>query len=334
MDVFSLLKFWRNAGIGDPITAVGDFDFPADDDEGSFFDLVFTKSNDLEDIDSQSPTVSVISDFQSDHYNQQQLSKMDGAESNKSNSHSIFFNNNNKSKVLPLDSSSSSTSKTTPRSPFRVLMLGFQNGKTRSDNNNNKKEEEEEEMKCEIEEVTISSLLKRDNSLRNKIRNEKVLDHDRISSKRFSKDVVVKYLNLIKPLYVKASKRSSNEKVRSSSDHSPMPSPATVSIFSPRKEEKPVGRTVLFKEVRKHLGKSRSSSSSSSFAVSGKSIPSPAARRDDSALQQQDGIQSAILHCKKSYNSPSQGCNVLSRSGSAPSHGPRISIDEEKRCSI
>ncbi|KAJ0858519.1 hypothetical protein HanRHA438_Chr13g0601901 [Helianthus annuus] len=37
MDIFSLLKFWRNAGVGDPITTTGDFD-----DENSFFDLVFT----------------------------------------------------------------------------------------------------------------------------------------------------------------------------------------------------------------------------------------------------------------------------------------------------
>ncbi|KVI10156.1 probable membrane-associated kinase regulator 2 [Cynara cardunculus var. scolymus] len=317
MDVFSLLKFWRNAGIGDPITA-GDFDISADD-EGSFFDLVFTNPNNLEDNDSvDSPTVSVISGFHSDHYNQ--FSKMDGADSKSnhtySSSHAVFFNN--KSKILPLDSSNSKT----PRSPFRVLMLGFQNSKTKSD---------KKEMKCEIEEVTISSLLKRDNSLRNKMRSEKFLEHDQMPSKRFSKDVVHKYLNLIKPLYIKVSKRS-NEKVRFS-DHSPMPSsssPAASSVFSPRKEEKQGGRT-MFKEVRKHLGKSRSSSSSS---TSVKSIPSPATRRDDSALQQQDGIQSAILHCKKSYNSPSQGCNVLSRSGSAPSHGPRISVDEEKRSSI
>ncbi|KAL7612280.1 probable membrane-associated kinase regulator 2 [Lactuca sativa] len=315
MDVFSLLKFWRNAGVGDPISA-GDFDIT--DDEGSFFDLVFTNPNNLEDQEcGESPSVNVISGFHSDHY--QQFSKLGGADSKSnhtySSPHAVFFNN--KRKILPLDSSNTKT----PRSPFRGLMLGFQNNKTKLD---------KKEMKCEIEEVTISSLLKRDNSFRNKLRSEKFLDHDQMSSKRFSKDVVHKYLNLIKPLYIKVSKKS-NDKVKSPDQTSfPSSSPATAPVFSPRKEEKPSGRTV-FKEVRKHLGKSRSSSSSSATI---KSIPSPASRKDDSALQQQDGIQSAILHCKRSYNSPSQGCNVLSRSGSAPSHGPRISIDEEKRSSI
>ncbi|KAI3800198.1 hypothetical protein L1987_35508 [Smallanthus sonchifolius] len=282
MDVFSLLKIWRNAGVGDLINA-GDFDIT--DDEGSFFDLVFTNPNNVED--------NVISD----HY--QQSSKSTHAYTSP---HNIFFNN--KRKILPLDSSNTKA----PRSPFRVLMLGFQNTKAKSD---------KKDIKCEIEEVTISSLLNRDNSLRNK------LGHDQMPSKRFSKDVVHRYLNLIKPLYVKVSRRS-NEKVRLSEHDSFYTSPATAPVFPPRKEEKPS----VFKEVRKHLGKSRSSSSSSVV----KSIPSPVARRDDSALQQQDGIQSAILHCKKSYNS--EGCHVLSRSGSAPSQGHRISVDEEKRSSI
>ncbi|CAN0910421.1 Probable membrane-associated kinase regulator 2 [Linum grandiflorum] len=52
--------------------------------------------------------------------------------------------------------------------------------------------------------------------------------------------------------------------------------------------------------VCKHLGKSRSASSAAVAAA-----PSPTTssqRRDDSLLQQQDGIQSAILHCKRSFN--------------------------------
>lgn len=51
--------------------------------------------------------------------------------------------------------------------------------------------------------------------------------------------------------------------------------------------------------VRKRLGKSRS--------TSGKVVVSPPGRigsdrRDDSLLQQEDGIQGAILHCKRSFN--------------------------------
>ncbi|GKD58291.1 hypothetical protein Tco_1295800, partial [Tanacetum coccineum] len=45
MDVFSLLKFWRNAGIGDPINPS---DFDITDDEGSFFDLVFTNPDNMD----------------------------------------------------------------------------------------------------------------------------------------------------------------------------------------------------------------------------------------------------------------------------------------------
>ncbi|KAK1409115.1 hypothetical protein QVD17_35640 [Tagetes erecta] len=171
-----------------------------------------------------------------------------------------------------VDALTPQTTSSNTKSPFRVLMLGL------------KPEKKEEGT------TTISSLLKRE---------------DNTQSKR---DLVHRYLNLIKPLYIKVSRSRSNHK--------------SPSFFTSRKEEKPAsGRTVF-----KHLGKSRSSSSSSSV------VP----RRDDSALQQQDGIQSAILHCKNSYNSPnSQGCNVLSRSGSAPSAaGCRISIHEPKRTSI
>ncbi|XP_076930042.1 uncharacterized protein LOC143594674 [Bidens hawaiensis] len=234
MDVFSLLKFWRNAGVGDSI-----------DDEGSFYDLVFTNND--------SPQVNIItSGFHSDtHYQQPQCSKLDG---HLKSNHTYYYyssphTNNNKRKLL---------STTTPRSPFRVLMLGLHSTKSKS----------VKEIKSDIQEVTISSLLNRD---------------DQMQSKRFSKDVVQRYLNLIKP------------------------------------------KPSVLKEVRKHFGRNRSSSSS---VV--KPVPSPAVRINDT----EDGIQSAILHCKKSYNSPSQGCNVLSRSGSAPSQGTRISVDEEKRSSI
>ncbi|KAI3808791.1 hypothetical protein L1987_24752 [Smallanthus sonchifolius] len=266
MDVLSLLKFWRNAGIPD-------FDITAD--EGSFFDLELTNT--------------------SNQYHQ--FSKFNGTDSNSNNNYPFT----KKTRILPLDSSNTKTL----RSPFRVLKLGFQNTKTKS----------EKKMKCEMEEVTICSLLKSSS--------EKFVDHDQMRSKRYSNDVVQKYFNLIKPLYVRVSRRS-NENVRLPEQSPVHAYPATASVFSPRKEEKRLGGTV-FKEVRKHWVKSRSSSV--------KPAPAPVVRSDDSALQQ-DGIQSAILHCKKSYDSPSRGCHDLSRSGSAPSQGPRISIDEVKRSSI
>ncbi|MCI56726.1 putative membrane-associated kinase regulator 2, partial [Trifolium medium] len=51
--------------------------------------------------------------------------------------------------------------------------------------------------------------------------------------------------------------------------------------------------------VCKRLGKSRSASSAT---PSPDATAVPSRRRDDSIVQQQDGIQSAILHCKSSFN--------------------------------
>ncbi|CAL1375215.1 unnamed protein product [Linum trigynum] len=72
----------------------------------------------------------------------------------------------------------------------------------------------------------------------------------------------------------------------------------------------------------KHLGKSRSASS----AVAAAPPPPTAAasnRRDDSLLQQQDGIQSAILHCKRSFNASRD--SEYSRSASGSSSSPEKS---------
>ncbi|KAK0596499.1 hypothetical protein LWI29_016312 [Acer saccharum] len=135
------------------------------------------------------------------------------------------------------------------------------------------------------------------------------------SSKRFSKDVIQKYLKLIKPLYVKVSKKNDNNNrmmiPRLSgefSEASPAASPATaVQMQSPKQSN---NITAGFRVVSRHLGKSKSSSSAAA-------VMSPA-RRDDSLLLQHDGIQSAILHCKKSFNS-SRDSSSLSRSTSTSS---------------
>ncbi|KAG8478687.1 hypothetical protein CXB51_028511 [Gossypium anomalum] len=111
------------------------------------------------------------------------------------------------------------------------------------------------------------------------------------SEKRLLKDLMQKYLNKIKPL----SKRNSlSDKIRVSGDLSKS-SPATV--FSMKEKQGNL------RGVCKQLGKSRSTSSASSLI----------SRRDDSLLLQHDGIQSAILHCKKSLNSSSAESSRLSR---------------------
>ncbi|PPR81315.1 hypothetical protein GOBAR_AA39399 [Gossypium barbadense] len=110
-------------------------------------------------------------------------------------------------------------------------------------------------------------------------------------SKRLLKDLMQKYLNKIKPL----SKRNSlSDKIRVSGVL-PMSSPATE--FSMKEKQGNL------RGVCKQLGKSRSTSSASSSI----------SRRDDSLLLQHDGIQSAILHCKKSLNSSRAESSRLSR---------------------
>ncbi|KAJ8452752.1 hypothetical protein Cgig2_005088 [Carnegiea gigantea] len=132
------------------------------------------------------------------------------------------------------------------------------------------------------------------------------------SSKRFSKDVVQKYLNLIKPLYVKSSKRENS--VTS-------PTRSTTSSLSVRKhrEEK---QSNMFKARCRHLGKSKSASS-----TIGAQSPAPVnfSLRNDHCY---DGIEGAILHCKRSLNS-SKGNPSLSRCSSDPSHEKSLIVSEE-----
>ncbi|KAK8576562.1 hypothetical protein V6N13_032483 [Hibiscus sabdariffa] len=96
------------------------------------------------------------------------------------------------------------------------------------------------------------------------------------------------------PEHKKTRKKSLREKIKVSVD---LPVPSSASVYSMK--EKQIGG----KGVCKQLGKCRSTSAASS---------SPISRRDDSLLLQHDGIQSAILHCKKSLNS-SRESSRLSR---------------------
>ncbi|KAJ1384972.1 hypothetical protein SESBI_42039 [Sesbania bispinosa] len=156
---------------------------------------------------------------------------------------------------------------------------------------NQKKETKVFAVKLNIEDFQCSPTLSRDNSTRSfgcKVRSQ---GSEEPKPEKFSKEVLQKYLKLIKPLYVKVSKRYS-DKMKFSGEgfaSSPSSSPSVASVSS-RKEKQ--GMRV----VSKHLGKSRSSGTATG-------VGSPANRSDDTLLQQHDGIQSAILHCKRSFNS-------------------------------
>ncbi|KAK2980348.1 hypothetical protein RJ640_029095 [Escallonia rubra] len=75
-----------------------------------------------------------------------------------------------------------------------------------------------------------------------------------------------------------------------------MASPTMATAFSPMKnmEEKQGSHVAVFQEVCRQLGKSRSASSAGRVVP----MPSTVRRRDDTILEQHDGIQSSILHCK------------------------------------
>ncbi|OMO66997.1 hypothetical protein COLO4_30264 [Corchorus olitorius] len=156
-------------------------------------------------------------------------------------------------------------------------------------------------VKFKLEESQDFPTFTRDNSLRRtRGKTEDSLSED--SSRRLSKDLIQKYLNIIKPLYVKVSKKNSpSDKTKASGDlsmSSPAASPATVYSLKEKQGNLPTG----VRGVCKHLGKSRSASASAS----------PISRRDDSLVLQHDGIQSAIMHCKRSFNS-SRESSWLSR---------------------
>ncbi|CAB4301948.1 unnamed protein product [Prunus armeniaca] len=164
-----------------------------------------------------------------------------------------------------------------------------------------------------------SKLTRENSSRRNGSRQQNQSSEDS-KTERFSKDMIQKYLNLIKPLYMKVSKKCS-EKVKPSGNipmSSPNCSPAmpVLSMCSPKKEKQgniPVGMRV----VCKNLGKSKSTTT--------KAVAPQVKRRDDSLLLQHDGIQSAILHCKRSFNS--RDSSSLSRSASDSSSMNSYSTD-------
>lgn len=134
------------------------------------------------------------------------------------------------------------------------------------------------------------------------------------SSKRFSKEVVQKYLHLIKPLYVKSSKKLSDQ----CENFMDSPAKSTPPVRKQREEK----QSSRFKVKCRHLGKSKSASS-----VIGASTPAPVSfpAKIDHCY---DGIEGAILHCKRSLTF-SKGNPSLSRCSSDPSHEKSLIMSVE-----
>ncbi|KAL8101864.1 putative membrane-associated kinase regulator 2 [Apium graveolens] len=175
-------------------------------------------------------------------------------------------------------------------------------------------------VKFKVDEVPVLSMFTRDNSskaVNTKITKENLEKSTIIEEeeKVFSKDTVNKYLNKVKPLYFRVSKRY-GEKLGFSGHFSPAGAMKVRTGASKASELSQADSTQLrnmkslkqgisfpgkLRVVRKQLGKSKSASSTVTAAADSTPVVMVAKRRDDSLLQQQDGIQSAIMHCKRSF---------------------------------
>ncbi|XP_043705769.1 probable membrane-associated kinase regulator 2 [Telopea speciosissima] len=280
----------------------------------------------------------------------------------------LFF----KGRLLPLEPSSLIFNHSEPNSKpqfpvsllksatkFRILMLGFKKPKSTmadkmernaADGASPKQQQGKFfAVKFKVEEVPIVSLFTRENSSRSfgsklqKQNSEEATTDD----KKFSKDVVQKYLKMIKPLYVKVSRRY-GEKLKFSGQLSlglgktaPAPASTTTPVCSPKTTKNNQGKaeesevqsngrsqkqgnlTAGLRVVRKHLVKSRSASSAVAAVPT---MPFQASSRRDDSLLQEDGIQGAILHCKRSFTATRDSeTSMLSRCASDPSHEKLIS---------
>ncbi|XVF13049.1 hypothetical protein REPUB_Repub08aG0174200 [Reevesia pubescens] len=296
----------------------------------------------------------------------------------------LFF----KGRLVPIEPNSSLDSKPLQlpvsllksATKFRVFLLGLKNSKlnnstektesasangsasvsaattkkqetSQEENNNHNSKNKFFTVKFNVEEVPIMSLFSRDNSKSQK----QPSSEDSVSDeKKFSKDVMQKYLKKVKPLYVRVSRRY-GEKLRFSGQLSlgslkpTMPlstaaqKPVSEKITTAEKGQvevevgenqvngknlKQVNIPAGLRVVCKHLGKSRSASSAVAAAPP---APTLSKRRDDSLLQQQDGIQGAIMHCKRSFNGSrdSSESSILPRSVSDPSHEKSINLSRK-----
>ncbi|PIM99286.1 hypothetical protein CDL12_28220 [Handroanthus impetiginosus] len=339
MEAFSLLKYWRTSG-GTTALFTGDSTFSSRattkttatpyysdyGEDGPYFDLEFTltdetgaaKSLENEDPSEKTETESgSLSEESSDNENGDDedeelkyisLTNDDIAYQNMtlSPSDELFFNGH----LVPIEPSNKSpVSLLKSAANFRVLLLKLK--KAKSSNGVLEKAEKSEAnedksvsgkmfaVKFKVDEVKgpLFSLFARDNdSLKRSMQDSDT--NTCTDERKLTKEVMQKYLKMLKPLYVRASSRYVEKMKFSGPVNFRGGGGGSVSLSC------------------KHLGKSRSTSATTSAppGMTGSN------RRDDSLLQLQDGIQGAILHCKKSFNASRDGESaMLSRSVSDPS---------------
>ncbi|VFQ68009.1 unnamed protein product [Cuscuta campestris] len=299
MEAFSLLKNWRGGAYGDGgglpspstpasssavVTAVSphftatesESDTETDED-GPFFDLEFSAATAGDDDGGDEKPHE-----NEDIFVDAQLSETDGG------SGSGEDEEGEKSSASPPDGTLTA-SEADPKNPaslsksttkFRVLMLKLKKTKQNLEKLDPKLKQKAQNqgekkfftVKLKVEEPKIKSLFRRDT----------------ISSAseetKSSKEMIHKYLKSVRSF--------SGGRAAAAAGASPPPekeetgrSDKKVAVRNARSQKRDVPRT---------LGKSRSASSAP---------PATSQRRDDSLKEQHDGIQGAILHCKRSFNS-------------------------------
>lgn len=229
--------------------------------------------------------------------------------------------------------------RSTPK--FRVFMLGFRksskceklecsgdpNWSPLSQLPKSSKIEESNRLSvtCRVEKTPATCRVAGENSLRSQILKE-TFDCENSPGKSV-RGSLPKYLKLIRPLYLMVWKRH-HDKTKFTESSTPLASPATAPANLSPKRISDGSRIGSFKIAARRLGKSRSVSTAIGIA------PQAERRRDDSLLERHDGIQNAVLYCKKSYNSSSKEISKLFESSTDPLHLGRSSCEEPKRCSI
>ncbi|CAA7035362.1 unnamed protein product [Microthlaspi erraticum] len=303
MEALSFMKFWVNHTNGKPrreirisetavgaSTALGDPDAELCEGDDSFFELEIS-----------------LSDFS--------LHEKKTSEEKQRLETTTF--SVSKSKVLPFVEITSK-----PQSPITLLKSGqkfrafsFKKSKPAESEKSTTTQKKESvdnnnrslNLRFRIEDEETTSFRKTATTARSQVKDDMVFEDSSspVSSSSSSK----RFFSLIKPLYTKTTKKQS---INGGVSTSPASSPAS------REKQ----RSSIPAGIRRQLGKSRSASA----AVGGMS---PANRVDDSLQVQQDGIQSAILHCKKSFHG-SRESSLLSRSTSESSSQEKLSTSSSE----
>ncbi|WOK97203.1 putative membrane-associated kinase regulator 2 [Canna indica] len=335
MESFSLLKYWRGCGGGGGGGAairsfaaafaaavirpsVATTEDEGDEDEGPFFDLEFTS---LSFHDGSSGASNGHVDKGEFKLKASSVGDRDGFAAPAD----LLLNG----KVVSLEPSSivitASNSDVKPYFPgvsllrsatrFRVFFLGLRKAKPTAAEPSaaaaalatasTKQQQSRFFVKFKVDEVPIISLFARDNGGSRNIpgcRATKPPPEGSVAAatsaedKTLAREVVQKYLNMIKPLYARGStSRRHCENLRLPRE----PAPAKSGLITAVPAASGGGGKNLqagLKSVGKRLRKSRSASE----AIT----PQPRRRDDDSLRELNEGIQSAIAHCKRSLIAP------------------------------